>query len=602
MADRKPKYNALVSSAALIEPDRRNQPKHAEWQEEAWDFYDVGEALYYGATWFGNGMSRARLLAAKRPVMSGEKPSPVSDGPAAEAVEALAGGVGGRSRMMKSFGVHLTVAGQCYLVAETAESGDTEWQVLSADELRVHGNHFEIKDEFSNGTWRPLAPDSLVARVWRPHERFHWQADSPTKHVLPALREFKQASEQIEATLVSRLTGAGVYWIPSEATFQAPEGTPEDVDPFAAHLIQVMSTAIKDRGSAAAVTPLVSRMKADLIEKIRHDTFDSSVDDKAVVLREAAIRRAATGLDMPPEVLLGLADVNHWSAWQIQDSGVQWHLEPTLELICHALTISYLQPALEAQGVKDAEDYTVWFDVSELTTRPDRSADAFKAYDRMEIDGDALRRETGLSDSDKPTDDELKTQAFLRMLSSVSNALIGLEGLGFVPPGTAAAATAAKSGNGEMPVIGEGGDGGAPGEGVDIGEDPQPTGAQEQGPPHTGPYESGNESARVAAAFPIAYRALERAGNRARTRLRSAGKLNGQGACPAALLHTHVDFEAAGLRLTDLLDGSAEEAVDVAVRLGLDPAEYAQQIIACVAGLIQTQTGLDWEAIERALL
>jgi hypothetical protein len=48
--------------------------------------------------------------------------------------------------------------------------------------------------------------------------------------------------------------------------------------------------------------------------------------------------------------------------------------------------------------------------MSELTLRPDRSDNALQLYDRLEINGDALRRETGFDEGDKPTADELKEQ------------------------------------------------------------------------------------------------------------------------------------------------------------------------------------------------
>jgi hypothetical protein len=61
--------------------------------------------------------------------------------------------------------------------------------------------------------------------------------------------------------------------------------------------------------------------------------------------------------------------------------------------------------------VEDWAQWVVWYDMSELTLRPDRSDDAVALYDRLEINGAALRRETGFDESDKPTDDELKEQA-----------------------------------------------------------------------------------------------------------------------------------------------------------------------------------------------
>jgi hypothetical protein len=61
----------------------------------------------------------------------------------------------------------------------------------------------------------------------------------------------------------------------------------------------------------------------------------------------------------------------------------------------------------------------VWYDLSELAVRPDKSGNAVLLYDRMEIDGDALRRETGFSDEDKPEGEELKEQALKRIIQAL---------------------------------------------------------------------------------------------------------------------------------------------------------------------------------------
>src|SRR3546814_4916094 len=67
-------------------------------------------------------------------------------------------------------------------------------------------------------------------------------------------------------------------------------------------------------------------------------------------------------------------------------------MAPDAELIAGALTTGYLQPRLRASGVEDWANWVVWYDLSELTLRPDRSENALQLYDRLEIDGDALRR------------------------------------------------------------------------------------------------------------------------------------------------------------------------------------------------------------------
>ena len=49
-------------------------------------------------------------------------------------------------------------------------------------------------------------------------------------------------------------------------------------------------------------------------------------------------------MDMPPEVLQGAGDANHWSAWQADESAIKAHTEPLLKLITTTISRQYLGP------------------------------------------------------------------------------------------------------------------------------------------------------------------------------------------------------------------------------------------------------------------
>jgi hypothetical protein len=153
------------------------------------------------------------------------------------------------------------------------------------------------------------------------------------------------------------------------------------------------------------------KVPAEYVDKIAHIDFTLKIDDKIIEKRDSAIKRLASQLNVPPEVLLGMSDLNHWNAWAVDETSLKVNVAPSAELIADALTTGYLQPRLKASGVEDWASWVVWYDMSELTLRPDRSDNALQLYDRMEIDGSALRRETGFDEADKPTDEELKEQA-----------------------------------------------------------------------------------------------------------------------------------------------------------------------------------------------
>jgi hypothetical protein len=194
-------------------------------------------------------------------------------------------------------------------------------------------------------------------------------------------------------------------------TFPVKEEFAEAPDPFVAEWIEIAATAIQNPGTASAVVPLPIKVPAEYVDKIKHIDFTLQLDEKILDKRESAIKGLATMLNMPAEVLLGMGDVNHWGQWMLEESALKTHIAPEAEIICQAVTSGYLQPRLKASGVEDWAHWVAWYDMSELTLRPDRSDDAVALYDRLEINGAALRRETGFDESDKPTDEELKEQA-----------------------------------------------------------------------------------------------------------------------------------------------------------------------------------------------
>jgi hypothetical protein len=49
-------------------------------------------------------------------------------------------------------------------------------------------------------------------------------------------------------------------------------------------------------------------------------------------------------------VLTGVADVNHWSAWQIEDQSYKMHLQPLAQVPAAGLAKAFLRPALQFRG------------------------------------------------------------------------------------------------------------------------------------------------------------------------------------------------------------------------------------------------------------
>ena len=608
---RRLKYNSLVAAAELmVAPNRalKGQISKTEaWQADAWNFYDTVGELRFGVNWIANAMSRVNLVAAAPPSMAGDEPTPISaeiEGftaaqyRAAEIVQTISGGSAGQGQMLSAFGTHLSITGIGWLVAEpdlndpTADVFET-WNVYSSDEIRMGSDGIEIAT--GSRVWRPVHPNAIVIKVWRPHPRRSWEPDAPTHGVLGVLREIDLLQKHIQASAQSRLAGAGLLAIPSEAVFppgQGPQSTIEDIDAddqntrppddtFVETLIDAMTTPIADRGSAAAVVPLVVKIPGEYVDKVKHLSFATPFDSNVLNLMESAITRLSLGMDIPPEILTGKSSGNHWTAWQVAEESITLHIEPLSETICHALTIGYLKAALEAEGY-DPDEAMVWYDTSDLTTRPDKSRGAIEAYDRNELSAEALLRELGLSLDDLPTEEEKREKILLSVARGAPTlAPIMLAELGYLAPAVAENAT--------------------PGEGISIEENTPAEQPATNGPPETQP--DGLNDAIIAASDVIVRRALEKAG----TRLRSAAGKNVKGGAAAipcdnpATLHTKLNATQYA-NIDHLLQDAWGLVPDVAYRYQVDVVELTNRLNSYAERLLVDGVEHDYERLRRFLV
>jgi hypothetical protein len=366
--------------------------------EQAWRYYDTVGQLRFVANWVANVMSRARLRVAVE--MDGALVV-VDEGPAADALSQYFGGLEGQTMMLQRTGLNLTVTGEAYHVMDE----DEVWHVLASGKVTQHQG--KVFADFGEGK-KELKKGTLATRVWVEHPRDPMQADSPVRSNLGTLEEIARLNEHIAAQLDSRLTGAGILLLPSEIQFSQVEGSDpaaSTADRFLTALGEAMMTALQNRASPAAKVPLVVTAPGDTLDKVKHLTFWSALDAAVLEMRDSAVKHFALGMDTPPEVLLGVGDSNHWNAWLVDDSAVKSHLEPRLGVVAAAATVSYLRPALEGQ-VPDPSLWHIIADTSALRVRPDRSAQAIDLYDRGELSGTALRRETGFGVFDAPSESE----------------------------------------------------------------------------------------------------------------------------------------------------------------------------------------------------
>lgn len=274
-----------------------------------------------------------------------------------------------------------------------------------------------------------------------------------------------------------------------------------------------------------------------------------------------------------------MTQANHWGAWMTDEATIKYHVESKLELLCAALTQQMLWPALEdAAGVADPRRWIVWYDTSELTQTPDKGADAKDLYGLGELSGDALRRETGFGDDDKPTDDERELRRLLEIIRTVPAAgpllvprllevagvsvQIDPEALKPAPPPAERPPGEDEEPTTEEPPAGDTEDRGPP---------EQAAIAAAAADPLSGPF--------VAACEALALRALEVAGKRVlgRDRYRYTD---------LPVWEYHTVRQSTPTSVPRLLQGAFTAVPAVASRLGVDPEKLTAALTSYVGGLL----------------
>lgn len=518
--------STLSASSAVFRPGRKFNPntdRHAlaqQWQYEAYRHINICGEARYAATLFAAIAGRAEIGVSEGQTLA-HKSKWVVDGPEVEALAELAPTVRERTKLIRDYMLHRIIAGECYLIARDRQDTDPEgtdpiWEIVAVTELQKVGDLWRVRHD--NGNFIDLNSTDPVIRMWNPDPENRREAWSPFRSLLPTLREIEWLTGHIFTQVRSRMMSAGVWFLPDNLTFAPP---PPDSVEGGAEAIAAMNDAEQFMLSLAASSmemldaeevsfPSVVMADAASLAAIDQNKlikFWSEIDDKAMTLRDDAIRRFALGMDLPPEQVLGAAAMsgkgasgamNHWGQWALDEQTITSHIEPALDDFVGTLTTAFLRLVVEGT------DKIIGYDTTSLRLRPDRSKEAVELYDRGVLKAKVMVREVGFDPENDMMDE---TEHRLWLLNRIAG--------GSATPEQVQAALILMGV--PLPVAPE-----AP----VSGNDPAPQISDRNGPPslEQHPYEGPprgdhhhNEapfSASQAAAEVLVLRALEKAGNR----------------------------------------------------------------------------------------
>ena len=425
------------------------------WQTDGFSYRNSIGEIRYALNFLANCAARMRIFIAVLPD-TGESDTPVDiDEFAAsnpglvptEILEACHNAMRdfGNGRLalaghMRATSTNLSIAGEGFVLGqEDPLTGAATWSIRSISEVVVYNDKLCLREGpvDSTGMLGLVELDeefTSVSRFWNPDPQFRILADSPMRAILNECEALLILRRMIRATGRSRLAGRGLLLWPEELSLGPQTDDNDDplADPTMERLAMLMMTPISNEGDASSVVPGIVRGPGDILDKIRHLKFDDSFDQHAGATRDELVGVIATGLDVPKAVVLGMADMNHWTAWQVSDDTFREHVEPHVITIVDCHTGAFLRPYLETSNLPPAlaaswiPRLMFWYDPTELVTHPDRTANAKMLHDSIAISDAAYRDALGFTDDDAPSAEEIELRMVRNTRNWPVNALVSL--------------------------------------------------------------------------------------------------------------------------------------------------------------------------------
>jgi len=353
-----------------------------------------------------------------------------------EIVNGIYSPFGGIRHLFERFYTLRKVAGDMWLVRTRDDNGDPNgYMLLSSDELDTSELQYNAPSRQGMLRWWTLPasgrgnpdqgrlyydilPEDFIGRLWNPSARYVGMPESPMMALDTECEVLYELTESLKSKIQSRFALAGMMFIPSEINDIRVSGAttdqrnPERLDQFTRFLVEAMTRNVRDRSSAESRVPIVVRGPGEFGDKIKTITIDNAVWETDIALRAELLNRIMAGLDQQQDAVQGVGSSNHWSAWAVSDEERRVSVQPDVEAFCWALTRMVLHAELAERGW-DADRIAkvqLWYDMSGAATRANQQEDARQTRDRYALSDSALRRSSGFTEDDAPTEAEYVRQ------------------------------------------------------------------------------------------------------------------------------------------------------------------------------------------------
>lgn len=442
-----PKDTAYLRSVTSLSRARAIRP----WQ---W-YQEIGE-IHYAVSRNAKVAGYTNLRAVRRNP-DGSPGAIIKGGMENEILSTIQSPYGGTRGFIERFFTLMKIPGDAYLIRTRDDDGNVDgYDWISADEIEraslgdqgygedkstVFRPNQEINrivlpaGESANGLQLtvPIMAKDFIGRVWRPAGRYVAMADSPMRSLDINCELLHLLTLNIRAKLVSRFALNGIFFVPSEIN-AVRSGTPTGKANEQFHdnavldrLIAACTWAVQNHESPEAAVPIFMTGPGQYADMIKHITYDRQIYEVDMKLRGELITRILMGLDAQPSSVTGNGEQNHWSSWASSDEERRVNIQPDIETMCWAMTRLILWREMQERQQKPGKimGSMVWYDLSAASAKVNLAEDSRQMRDRLLVSDESARRLSGLSEADKPTEEE-----YVRMVGQkTSDPYLALWGL-----------------------------------------------------------------------------------------------------------------------------------------------------------------------------
>ncbi len=431
--------------------ERKSDQEIAEKQRLAWKGYDeVGELHFLGngiigasletLAWYPAYVDEALAYNYLPPVSNVDDVSDEDKATLRRLVEGFKPSWGSQQDLIRAIGINLFFAGEAHVFSTSSPSnmppgykrGDYYHQLIPKSHIKKaekspNGKRVQqFTDPFTDETYT-VGDKGILARYYKPHPANPQNCDSPVFPIIDLIDELTWIQRMVKGLFKKRVMTSGILAMTN--SILGPDYDPTNQSSIAGavnnveqQIIEQINRSIADDSDSPAL-PILLFMPFEHVDKgLKYIEIAGELPDTTIKERREVLRRMANSLDVPAEFVLGLGDVNHWSAWLVRDLLWSQHVAPLATLIANSVTTMFLRPELRRLAKNggfsaDPERFTMWFQSHQLATHPDTFEHFVSLYDRGVIGKEPILRALGIPPNQAITDEEFDLWLQLKLAS-----------------------------------------------------------------------------------------------------------------------------------------------------------------------------------------